>query len=104
VAYSQPVLEVPLCHLLPRPATKWYATFYATLRRQPTIRPENSQLERSYSGSFLRRVPHRLAWSRMCGVSQAASFGKSGSSAAKIVLAFSIAFFALASEASATPP
>jgi hypothetical protein len=40
----------------------------------------------------------------MRGVSQAASFGKSGSSAAKIVLAFSIAFFALASEASATPP
>ena len=58
MAYSQPVLEVPLCHLLPRPATKWYATFYATLRRQPTIRPENSELEPSYSGSFLRTGWH----------------------------------------------
>ncbi len=73
-------------------------------RRTRGIPGENSGCYESYSGSFLRRVPHRFAWSPMRGVSQAASFGKSGSSAAKIVLAFSIAFFALASEASATPP
>ena len=64
--------------------------------------------------TMVRTVPPRGAFFAGCGtgsngaapggVFQAAPSGKSVLSAAKIALAFSIAFFALASEASATPP
>ena len=41
-----------------------HATFYATFWRKPDISRENNGSEPSYSGSFLRRVSCRLAWSR----------------------------------------
>ena len=41
-----------------------HATFYATFWQKRDIYRENSGSEPSYSGSFLRRVSHGLAWSR----------------------------------------
>ena len=64
VAYSKSHLPHPLatpCHPLP---PNQHATFYATFWQKRSISRENSGSEPSYSGSFLRRVSHGLAWSR----------------------------------------
>jgi hypothetical protein len=41
-----------------------YVAFYVTFLQNPDIVGQNQHSEPSYSGSFLRRVAHRLAWRR----------------------------------------
>ena len=64
VAYSKGSwsrLFATTCHPLP---PNQHATFYATFWQKRDIYRENSGSEPSYSGSFLRRVSRRFAWSR----------------------------------------
>ena len=102
-----PVRQRPLprpaspCHL--SPTSLFTSPFFENLissvkignRNRPT---RGASTARSCVGS------HRVAPSSVHQELPTASSGKSALSAAKIALAFSIAFVALASEASATPP
>ena len=98
-----PVLPRPAspCHL--SPTSLFTSPFFENLissvkignRNRPT---RGASTARSCVGS------HRVAPSSVHQELPTASSGKSALSAAKIALAFSIAFVALASEASATPP
>ena len=73
----------------------------------PLFPQENTLVRDPTRGAFFaecRTGSHGAALSSVRQTLPAASSGIKGSSAARIALAFSIAFFALANEASATPP
>ena len=81
------------------------------LRRLPAVTlifsPKNPIVTNPTRGAFFagcRTGSHGAAPSSIDHAWPSASFGNRGFSAARIALAFSIAFLALANEASATPP
>jgi len=52
------------CDLLRSPKPSRVSRFLSHFRAGPHVLPKNSATLTNLSGSFLRSVPHRLAWSR----------------------------------------